>query len=133
MPKPLGLFKDYFKADKDINVFSDDELVKKTAKDLHVDEKSASLYNGMSNIENREKTVSPYKNAVPSSVETKPIELILNSMGVAIKKTLAQDYRWEFEKTAEIALRYKRAGLKYRDIIRNTAVSYTHLTLLTKA
>ena len=120
LPKPLGLFKDYFKADKDINVFSDDELVRKTAKDLHVDEKSASLYNDMSDIENREKALSPYKNAVPSSIETKPIELILNSMGVAIKKTLAQDYRWEFEKTAEIALRYKRAGLKYRDIIRNT-------------
>ncbi len=120
LPKPVGLFKDYFKADKDINVFSDDEMVKKTAKDLHVDGKSASLYNGMSDIDNREKALTPYRNAVPSSVETKPIELILNSMGVAIKKTLAQDYRWEFEKTEEIALRYKRAGLKYRDIIRNT-------------
>ena len=120
LPKPLGLFKDYFKADKDINIFSDDELVKKTARDLHVDGKSALLYNDMSDIENREKALSPYKNGVPSSIETKPIELILNSMGVAIKKTLAQNYRWEFEKTAEIALRYKNAGLKYREIIRNT-------------
>ncbi|WP_324735409.1 hypothetical protein VFC49_09770 [Thermococcus sp. SY098] len=120
LPKPLGLFKDYFKADKDVNVFSDDEMVKKTAKDLHVDERSASLYNGMSDIENREKAISPYKNAVPSKVETKPIEVVLNSMGVAIKKTLAQDYRWEFERTAEIAVRYKKAGMKYRDIIRNT-------------
>ncbi|WP_167894108.1 hypothetical protein [Thermococcus sp. M36] len=120
LPKPLGLFKDYFKADKDINVFSDSEAVKKTAKDLHVDEKSASFYNDMSDIENREKALSPYKNAVPSNIETKPIEIVLNSMGVAIKKTLAQDYRWEFETTAKIAVRYKKAGLKYRDIIRNT-------------
>ncbi|ALM75613.1 hypothetical protein [Thermococcus barophilus] len=120
LPKSLGLFKDYFKADKDINVFSDDEMVKKTVKDLHVDERSASLYNGMSDIENREKAMSPYKNAVPSSIETKPIEIALNSMGVAIKKTLAQDYRWEFEKTAEIAIHYKKSGMKYRDIIRNT-------------
>jgi len=120
LPKPLGLFKDYFKADKDINVFSDDEMVKKTAKDLHVDGRSASLYNDMSDIDNREKALSPYKNSLPSNIETKPIEAVLNSMGTAIKKTLAQDYRWEFEKTAEIALRYKKAGLKYRDIIRNT-------------
>ena len=120
LPKPLGLFKDYFKADKDINLFSDSEAVKKTAKDLHVDEKSASLYNDMSDIENREKAISPYKNAVPSTIQTKPIEVVLNSMGVAIKKTLAQDYRWEFEETAKVAVRYKKAGLKYKDIIRNT-------------
>ncbi len=120
LPKPLGLFKDYFKADKDVNIFSDSEAVKKTAKDLHVDEKSASFYNDMSDIENREKATSPYKNAVPSNIETKPIEIVLNSMGVAIKKTLAQDYRWEFETTAKIAIRYKKAGMKYRDIIRNT-------------
>ncbi|WP_297070675.1 hypothetical protein [Thermococcus sp.] len=120
LPKPLGLFKDYFKADKDINVFSDSEAVKKTAKDLHVDEKSASFYNDMSDIENREKAISPYKNAVPSTIQTKPIEVVLNSMGVAIKKTLAQDYRWEFEETAKVAVRYKKAGLKYKDIIRNT-------------
>ncbi len=120
LPKPLGLFKDYFKADKDINVFSDDEMVKKTAKDLHVDGRSASLYNDMSDIDNREKALSPYKNSLPSNIETKPIEAVLNSMGTAIKKTLAQDYRWEFEKTAEIAIRYKKAGLKYSDIIRNT-------------
>ncbi|QDA32104.1 hypothetical protein FH039_11555 [Thermococcus indicus] len=120
LPKPLGLLKDYFKADKDVNVFSDSEAVKKTAKDLHVDEKSASFYNDMSDIENREKAMSPYKNAVPSNIETKPIEVVLNSMGVAIKKTLAQDYRWEFEATAKIAIRYKKAGMKYRDIIRNT-------------
>ncbi|WP_456365404.1 hypothetical protein [Thermococcus sp.] len=128
LPKPLGLFKDYFKADKDINVFSDDEMVKKTAKDLHVDKKSASLYNGMSDIENREKAVSPYKNAVPTNIETKPIEVVINSMGVAIKKTLAQDYRWEFEKTAEIAVRYKKAGLKYREVIRNTVEEMSDTT-----
>ncbi|NJD98437.1 hypothetical protein E3E26_01300 [Thermococcus sp. LS1] len=120
LPKPLGLFKDYFKADKDINVFSDSEAVKKTATDLHVDGRSASLYNDMSDIENREKAMSPYKNAIPSSIETKPIEVVLNSMGVAIKKTLAQDYRWEFETTAKVAIRYKKAGMKYSDIIRNT-------------
>ncbi|GAB6101269.1 hypothetical protein JCM16138_04920 [Thermococcus atlanticus] len=129
LPKPLGLFKDYFKADKDINVFSDDEMVKKTAKDLHVDEKSASLYNGMSDIENREKAMSPYKNAVPSNIETKPIEMVLNSMGVAIKKTLAQDYRWEFERAAEIAIRYKKSGMKYRDIIRNTIDEMSDTTM----
>ncbi|ASJ13263.1 hypothetical protein [Thermococcus thioreducens] len=129
LPKPLGLFKDYFKADKEVNVFSDDEMVKKTAKDLHVDERSASLYNGMSDIENREKAMSPYKNAVPSNIGTKPIEIALNSMGVAIKKTLAQDYRWEFEKTAEIAIRYKKAGMKYREVIRNTIEGMSDTTM----
>ena len=120
LPLSIGLFKDYFKADKDINLFSDEEMVKKTAKDLHVDGKSASLYNRMSDIDNREKALSPYKNAVPTGVATKPIEMVINSMGTAIKKTLAQDYRWEFEQAAKAAIEYKRAGMKYREIIRLT-------------
>jgi len=120
LPLSIGLFKDYFKADKDINLFSDDEMVKKTAKDLHVDRKSASFYNDMSGIEDREKALSPYKNAVPTGVATKPIEMVLNSMGTAIKKTLAQDYRWEFEQAAKAAIEYKKAGMKYSEIIKLT-------------
>ncbi|MEO2152095.1 MAG: hypothetical protein ABGW50_05505, partial [Thermococcus sp.] len=120
LPSPLGLFKDYVKGYKDSLVFNESESVRKTAKDLHVDGKSASLYNKMNSIEAREKALSPYKNAVPTSIATKPIETVLSSMGLAIKKTLAQDYEWEFRKTAETALRYRRMGLKYREVIRNT-------------
>ena len=120
LPKPIGLFKDWFKADKDVNVFSDDEAVKKTAQDLHVDGKSASLYNRMSGIEKRELEVSAVSNAVEVPPLAKPVEAVFKSMGVAIKKTQAENYEWEYRKTAEIALRYKKAGLKYRDIIRET-------------
>ncbi len=120
LPSPLGLFKDYVKGYKDSLVFNESESVRKTAKDLHVDGKSASLYNKMNSIEAREKALSPYKNAVPTSIATKPIETVLSSMGLAIKKTLAQDYEWEFRKTAEAAVRYRRMGLKYSEVIRNT-------------
>ena len=120
LPSPLGLFKDYVKGYKDSLVFNGSESVRKTAKDLHVDGKSASLYNRMNSIEAREKALSPYKNAVPTSIATKPIETVLSSMGLAIKKTLAQDYEWEFRKTAEAAVRYRKMGLKYSEVIRNT-------------
>ncbi|NJF25223.1 hypothetical protein [Thermococcus sp. Bubb.Bath] len=120
LPKPIGIFKDWFKADKDVNVFSDDEAVRKTAQDLHVDGKSAFLYNRMSGIEKRELEVSKVSNAVDVPPLAKPIEVVFKSMGVAIKKTQAENYEWEYRKTAEIALRYKKAGLKYRDIIRET-------------
>jgi len=120
LPSPLGLFKDYVKGYKDSLVFNGNESVKKTARDLHVSGKSASLYNRMNSIEAREKALSPYKNAVPTSIATKPIETVLSSMGLAIKKTLAQDYEWEFRKTAEAALRYRKMGLKYSEVIRNT-------------
>lgn len=120
LPSPVGLFKDYVKADKDVSVFTSDDLVKKTATDLHVNERSASLYNDMNAIDEREKPLSPAKNAVPTSIATKPLESLLNAMGVAIKKTLAQNYEWEYRKAAEAAIEYKKAGMKYRDIIRLT-------------
>ncbi|EEB73812.2 hypothetical protein [Thermococcus sp. AM4] len=120
LPSPLGLFRDYVRGYKDSLVFNESESVRKTAKDLHVSGKSASLYNKMNSIEAREKALSPYKNAVPTSIATKPIETVLSSMGLAVKKTLAQDYEWEFRKTAETALRYRKMGLKYSEVIRNT-------------
>ncbi|WP_148883282.1 hypothetical protein [Thermococcus aciditolerans] len=117
---PLGLFKDYVKAYKDSELFQGEDAVRKTALDLHVDGRSASLYNDMSGIEERELKLSPAKNSIPTGPETKPVEFIVQSLGIAVKKSVAQDYGWEFRKTAERAMYYKKAGMKYRDIIRNT-------------
>ncbi|ASJ07705.1 hypothetical protein A3L11_00030 [Thermococcus siculi] len=116
----VNLWKDYVKAYKDSQLFQGKEATQKTMMDLHVSKKAAENYNQMSGIEGRELEVSPYKNAVPTGILTKPIESTLQAMGVAIKKTQAENYEWEYRKTAEIALRYKNAGLKYRNIIRET-------------
>ncbi|ASJ05305.1 hypothetical protein [Thermococcus barossii] len=124
----LNLFKDYVKAFKDSGLFQGEDAVKKTALDLHVDERSASLYNDMSGIEGRELKLSPAKNAAPSSTLTKPFEDAIQAMGVAVKKAVAQDYEWEFRKTAERAVLYKKAGLKYSEIIRNTVSDVTEET-----
>jgi len=124
----LNLFKDYVKAFKDSELFQGEDAVKKTALDLHVDERSASLYNDMSGIEERELKLSPGKNAAPSSTLTKPFEDAIQAMGVAVKKAVAQDYEWEFRKTAERAVLYKKAGLKYSEIIRNTVSDVTEET-----
>ncbi|ASJ14961.1 hypothetical protein [Thermococcus radiotolerans] len=117
---PLGLFKDYVKAYKDSELFQGEDAVRKTALDLHVDGRSASLYNDMSGIEERELRLSPAKNSIPTGPETKPVEFIVQSLGIAVKKSVAQDYGWEFRKTAERAEYYKKLGMKYRDIIRRT-------------
>jgi hypothetical protein len=120
MPSPVGLFKDYVKAYKDSQLFQGDEATQKTMNDLHVSMRSAESYNQMSGIENRELSLSPYKNAVPSSPMTKPVELTIGALGTGFKKCLAHDYEWEFGKTAERALFYKKLGMKYRDIILRT-------------
>ncbi len=119
-PSPFGLFKDYVKAYKDSGLFQGEDAVKKTAKDLHVDKRSAEIYNDMSGIEKRELAISPYKNTLPSTPVTKPIEFTINMLGTGFKKCLAQDYEWEFKKTAERAIMFKKAGMKYRDIIQRT-------------
>jgi len=120
----VGIYKDYVKSEKDVNVFSDDELTKKTAKDLHVDEKTANLYNTMSGIEDREKEMSLLKNSIPTHPLTKPFDFITNMMGVGIKKCVANDYRWEYEQVRELALVHFRSGEKYKDIIQNTIRDY---------
>ncbi|NJE43286.1 hypothetical protein [Thermococcus sp. GR6] len=116
----VGLFKDYIKANKDNELFQGEDAVRKTALDLHVNGRSASLYNDMSGIEERELKLSPGKNLAPSNPATKPIELTIQSLGIAVKKAVAQDYAWEFRKTAETAVRYKKLGWKYKDIIAAT-------------
>ncbi len=120
----IGLYKDYVKSDKDSNIFSDNELTKKTAMDLHVDEKTANFYNTMSGIEDREKKLSPLKNSIPTPAITKPFDFITNMMGVGIKKCVANDYRWEYNHVREYALIHFKSGEKYRDIIRNTISDY---------
>ncbi|ASJ02129.1 hypothetical protein A3L09_02015 [Thermococcus profundus] len=120
MPSPVGLFKDYVKAYKDSQIFQGDSATQKTMSDLHVSKGSAESYNEMSGIEDRELSLSPYKNAVPSSPVTKPLELTIGALGTGFKKCLAHDYEWEFRKTAERALFYKKLGMKYRDIILRT-------------
>ena len=117
---PLGLFKDYVKAFKDSALFKGKDATKKTQMDLHVSETAAEVYNNMSGIEERETSLSPLKNAVPSKVVTKPFEYAINSLGTAVKKSVAQDYEWEFRVTARTAMKFKKAGMKYRDIIKLT-------------
>lgn len=120
----IGLYKDYVKSDKDSTIFSDNELTKKTAKDLHVDEKTANLYNTMSGIENREKKLSLLKNPISTPPIAKPFDFITNMMGVGIKKCVANDYRWEYNNVRKYALIHFNAGEKYRDIISNTICDY---------
>ncbi|MBD3171253.1 hypothetical protein GF326_02150, partial [Candidatus Bathyarchaeota archaeon] len=53
----IGLYKDYFKADKDTNLFNNEEAIKKTSADLRVSNEAAKIYNDMSGIEDREKQI----------------------------------------------------------------------------
>ncbi len=116
----IGLYKDYFKADKDTNLFNNEEAIKKTSADLKVSTDAAKIYNDMSGIEDREKQISPMKNALPTSPATKPFEYVIQTMGTGIKKKVANGYRKEYEIAEKAATMYKDMGLSYSQIISNT-------------
>ncbi|AGT34346.1 hypothetical protein OCC_14345 [Thermococcus litoralis DSM 5473] len=117
MPSPIGLCKDYVKAYKDTQLFQGEEATKKTMQDLHVSKEGAESYNEMSGIEDRQLASSPYKNLVPSTPLTKPFEFTFGALEKGFKRHLANNYKWEFEKTAKTAMYYKKAGMKYEDIV----------------
>lgn len=89
--------------------------------DLHVSkEGGAESYNEMSGIEDRQLALSPYKNLAPPSTPplTKPFEFTFGALEKGgFKHTLANNYNWEFEETAKTAMKYKKAGMKYEDIV----------------
>ncbi|AMQ18468.1 hypothetical protein A0127_04430 [Thermococcus peptonophilus] len=117
MPSPVGLCKDYVKAYKDSQLFQADDATKKTMQDLHVSKEGAESYNEMSGIEDRQLALSPYKNLAPSTPLTKPFEFTFGALEKGFKHTLANNYNWEFEETAKTAMKYKKAGMKYEDIV----------------
>lgn len=114
--KPIGLFKDYFKSDKDQNLFNPSEEVDKTAKDLHVDKKSAKFYVQFSDIENREKKLSPYKNIVSVPLVGKPVEFVMDALTQGTKKIIAEDYKKEYDYIIKQAKYYRQAGMKWKDV-----------------
>lgn len=116
----INLYKDYFKADKNTNLFSDEEAIKITSAELKVSEQAAKIYNDMSGIEDREKQMSPLKNSLPSSTMTKPFEYVIDTMGTGVKKHVANGYRKEYEIAEKTAVQYKNMGLSYSQIISNT-------------
>ena len=119
---PFGLgkmCKDYFKSDKDTNVYSDDENIKKAQLDLHLPIKNAELYTPMSGVEDREKASSPGKNIIPSTPLTKPFELTLQFMGTSVKKKIAFEYRREYEMAKQIAKERRKYGDSWSKTLNN--------------
>lgn len=116
----IGLYKDYFKSDKDTNLFNDEEAIKKTQADLKVSGQAAKIYNDMSGIEDREKMLSPAKNLIPSNTMTKPFEYVIQQLGTGVKKKVANGYRKEYEIAKRTAVRYKEMGWTYSEIITTT-------------
>ena len=112
----IGLLKDYFKSDKDTNMYSTDEETKKTAKELGVDKRSAQLYNQFSGIEDNEKKLSPLKNAVNIPAAAKPMEFATTALTAATKKVIARYYKKEYNYVINMAKRYRQAGMKWKDV-----------------
>ena len=110
-----GAYKDYFKDDKDTNVFDND--VEKTARDLNVDRKSASLYNQMSGVEDREKSLSVSKNTLASVPAVgKPMEFAVDAMTMGTKKIIARYYHKEYNYVVKQAKFYRSHGMKWKDV-----------------
>lgn len=109
-------YKDYFKSDMETNLFNSKEDVKKTMKDLGVDKKSASLYNQFSGVEDREKALSPLKNAVSLPKSAKPMEFAVDAMTMGTKKIIAHYYKKEYNYVVGLAKYYRNAGMKWSDV-----------------
>lgn len=111
--------KDHFKSDKDTNIFSDDENIKKTQLDLHVPKKNAELYTQMSGVEDREKKYSSITNLVSSNKLTKTFELTIKVMGIGMKKKIAFEYRREYEMAKQIAKERRKYGDSWSKTLNN--------------
>ncbi len=109
-------YKDYFKSDMETNLFNSKEDVKKTMKDLGVDKRSASLYNQFSGVEDREKALSPLKNAVSLPKSAKPMEFAVDAMTMGTKKIIAHYYKKEYTYVVGLARYYRNAGMKWSDV-----------------
>jgi len=120
LPAPIKAITGYAKDSVQNATMNEEEKTKETAKDFGVDEKSAENYNKMNAIEDREKKLNAVKSTIPTSGLTKPFDFVLNQMGVSVKKIIASDYGWEYREAMKRAMMYKKAGLKYREIIQNT-------------
>ena len=120
LPAPVKAITGYVKDSVQDATMNNDEKAKATAKDLGVDEMSASNYNRMNNIDDREKKLNTIKNTLPLPGTTKPFDFILNQMGVSFKKIVASDYGWEYREAMKRAMGYRKGGMKYRDVIKNT-------------
>jgi hypothetical protein len=102
---PLGLgkmCKDYIKSDKDTNVYSDDENVKRTQVELDVPKKNAELYQ-MNEFRDREKKYLPITNLVSSNKLTKSVGYIIKCFGNSVSRTYASYSRQEYEEVKELA------------------------------
>ncbi len=110
----IGLFKDYFKNDKDTNLFDDD--AKKVQKDLGVDKKSAQLYSQLSGVEEREQALSPAKNAVNIPASGKPMQFAMDALTMGTKKIIARYYRKEYSYIIKQAKYYRSHGMKWADV-----------------
>ncbi|MFH0967774.1 MAG: hypothetical protein V1862_08850, partial [Methanobacteriota archaeon] len=104
------IFKDYIKATKDTQIFSNDGNIKKTQKDLGVSSTQAELYTSLNGVEDIQKSLSPGKNLIPTSTLTKPFEYTLQFMELGIKKTIASQYEKEFFEAKAIAQERRESG-----------------------
>lgn len=103
---PFGLgkmCKDYVKSDKDTNIFSDDENIKKTQWDLRVSKKTAELSTLMSGVGDRKKALSSAKNLISAIPAAKPFELTFQLMGISMERQIASYYRKEYELAKQFA------------------------------
>jgi hypothetical protein len=111
IPYGLGkIFKDYLKAEKDTQIFSNDENIKKTQTDLGVTSTQAELYTSLSGVEDKQTSLSPGKNLIPTSTLTKPFEYTLQFMELGIKKTIAEQYEKEYLEAKAIAQERRESG-----------------------
>jgi len=111
------IFKDYIKVGKDNQLFSDDEKIKKTQKDLNVNQLEAEIYIIASGVEDKQTSLSPPKNLIPTNTLTKPFEYALQLIELGVKKEIASEYEKEYLDVKELAREQRKTGATWSETI----------------
>jgi hypothetical protein len=115
----IGPYKDYI-----VKFFEDQKSDNQKATDtqvqLNVKKNAAKLFNQMDGTGNKELSLSPGKNLIPSTPVTKPFEYIINELGIGIKKEMAKGFEKEYNTALAVARAERESGTTWTKTIEQT-------------
>jgi len=112
----LGPYKDYIVKFFD-DQKSDNQKATDTQVQLNVKKNAAKLFNQMDGTGDKELSLSPGKNLIPSTPVTKPFEYIINELGVGIKKEMAKGFEKEYNTALAVARAERESGTTWTKTI----------------
>ncbi|MFH1589891.1 MAG: hypothetical protein ABIB43_04960 [archaeon] len=116
----IGPYKDYI-----VKFFEDQQSDETKTTDTQIQlgssKKGAQLFNMVDGTGDKELSLSPGKNLIPSTPLTKPYEWVLNELGFVVKKSMAKGLEKEYAFALNVArLQREKYGSSWSQTIKNT-------------